>query len=432
MNVKDKIDIVLITYNRKKLLKDTFEQILGENSPIKDFDITILNNASTDGSTELIDEYCNKYSNIKHIINTKNIGGNANIAKALVEIPKKDYVWVLCDNDTYDWSAWGEIEDAVLQDVDAVFTRNCEKIPAKMFYTATLVSGCIYKTSLIGNTVIENIYDNIKNLFPHLAPIAYIINNNKSVYIVSEDIVYSGINPGHDTSFTRGLDLENLNDGRKNIFWSVGYFNSLELIKNKKIRTQIIEEVRHYHKSLFDLFKTVMVKNKILFNNYTPNLTQIYKTLNLSQKIKFITAFLLINLSFKDYTFYEIRSKEQWKEYFEKINEQEYLNKLAKKLKGKKVILYGAGIISEVINEHYDLSKFNIIGIADKRFERTEEKECLSFKTLKPNELKYTDCDYIFVSLKLFNKIKQNLIKDGVNKKIISLINKNNKYAVRT
>ena len=55
--MKEKLDIVIITYNRKDFLKKTFEQILAENSPIKDFDITILNNASDDGTSELVEEY---------------------------------------------------------------------------------------------------------------------------------------------------------------------------------------------------------------------------------------------------------------------------------------------------------------------------------------------------------------------------------------
>ena len=124
--MKEKLDVVLITYNRKEFLNKTFEQIFAENSPIKDFDITVLNNASTDGTTELVEEYCQKYSNLKHIINSKNIGGNPNIAKALIEIPSKEYVWVLCDNDTYDWSCWKEIENGINQKYDAIFTRNCK------------------------------------------------------------------------------------------------------------------------------------------------------------------------------------------------------------------------------------------------------------------------------------------------------------------
>ena len=430
--LKDKLDIVIITYNRKNLLNKTLEQIFSENSPIRDFEITVLNNASDDGTKELVDEYCGKYSNLKHIINTKNIGGNANIAKALVEIPNKEYVWVLGDNDEYDWTSWEEVEDSINNSVDVILTRHSDDKLADIFYNATLVSGCIYKTDIINSTVIENIYDNIPNLFPHLAPIAYVINNKKSINIVTKDIVYPGINPGHDGSLTRGLDLADLNNNRKHIFWSVGYFNSLELIKNKQERYAIIDGLRHYHRSLFDLFKTVMVKNKVLYNNYKRNLGEIYSKLNWKQKVKFICAYCLINLSFKNYSFYEIRSKEQWKEYFRRVDEQKYLDKLAKRLKNKKVVLYGAGIISELLFENYDLSKLNIIGVCDKRFERTDESEFMGYRAIKPSELDAISYDSFLVTLKLFGEIKKSLKKSKVNKKMYSAIKKDIKYPIRT
>ena len=429
--MKDKIDIVIITYNRKNLLKQTFEQIFSKNSPIKDFDITVLDNSSNDGTSELIDEYCAEHSNLKHIINSKNIGGNPNIAKALVEVPQKEYVWVLCDNDSYDWTAWNEIERAVLENNDAIFTRHCNNTPAEIFYTATLVSGCIYKTDIIQGSVIENIYDNIRFLFPHLAVIAQVINHSGSVYIPTKDIVYSGINPEHDTSFIRGLEPDDLTESRRNIFWSVGYFNTVELIKDKQTRYNIIDGVRHYHKSLFDLFKTIMVKNKILYKNNRKNLLQIFNVLNFKQKLLFITAFLIINLSLKNYKFYEIRSKEQWREYFECINEQKYINTLTNKLQDNTILLYGAGIISEVLINNFDLSKLNIIGISDKKFERTDEKEFMGIKAVKPSELKNTDFDTILFTLKLYSKIESSLKTSGINKKMYSLIKKDNKYPIR-
>ena len=133
MDLNNKLDIVLITYNRKEFLEETFGQIFAQDSPIKDFDITILDNHSTDGTSEFIQEYCLKHPNIKHIRNKVNIGGNANIAKALVEIPTKEYVWVLCDNDSYDWSAWNEIEQAVKDNYDVIMTRKCKTTPAGIF-----------------------------------------------------------------------------------------------------------------------------------------------------------------------------------------------------------------------------------------------------------------------------------------------------------
>ena len=61
MSIKDKLQIYLITYNRKIQLEHTLKQILAKDSPIRNFDITILDNASTDGASELIDEYCQNF-----------------------------------------------------------------------------------------------------------------------------------------------------------------------------------------------------------------------------------------------------------------------------------------------------------------------------------------------------------------------------------
>ena len=110
--MKDKLQIVLITYNRKKYLQRTFDQIFAKDSPIKDYDITILDNASTDGTSELIKEYKLKFPNINHIRHNINIGGNANICRAfeLGVTSGKEYVWVLCDDDKYDFSNWHEVE----------------------------------------------------------------------------------------------------------------------------------------------------------------------------------------------------------------------------------------------------------------------------------------------------------------------------------
>src|SRR5574344_1156950 len=52
--------------------------------------------------------------------------------------------------------------------------------------------------------------------------------------------------------------------------------------------------------------------------------------------------------------------------YLENYNFKKHLEKLNKKLKGKKVVIYGAGIFFEAIHEFYDLSKLDIIGISDR------------------------------------------------------------------
>jgi len=435
MDIKDELEIVLITYNRAECLKNSLDEILADNSPIKNCDITILNNNSTDDTAQIVEEYQKENQNLKHLINPKNIGGCANIAKAFSEFSNnKKYIWVLCDNDRYDWNNWFEIENAIENDFDLIMTRKCENNISSIFYMTNLVSGFIVKCENITETVISNMYDYVKFLFPHFALTAYIINHNKKVYVPSKDIVILGINPEHDKTFYRGVEKEDLSETKRNVFWSVGFFNCLELISDKKKRIEIIDGLRHYRKTLFDLFKSVMIKNKVFYNNYFYNLKQIYRFLSFSQKIKFIFAFLIINLSPKDYTFYEVCTKGDWLNYLEKIKEKEYIEKLKKKLKDKKILLYGAGLAFDILSENFDLSEFNFIGISDKKFETVDRnlENYKGLKVIKPAEIKNYDFDIVLFTLKLYKKIAKSFKNQGIKKKMLPIIKRNNKYIVRS
>ncbi len=60
-------------------------------------------------------------------------------------------------------------------------------------------------------------------------------------------------------------------------------------------------------------------------------------------------------------------------EYLIKTNFQKRIDKLATKYQNKKVMIYGASMTFDKIRENYDISKLNIIGIADIRFEDGQE-----------------------------------------------------------
>ena len=90
-------------------------------------------------------------------------------------------------------------------------------------------------------------------------------------------------------------------------------------------------------------------------------------------------------------------------------NLRKYLKKLEKKLKDKKIIIYGAGEFFSYINKHYDLSKLNIIGISDKRFGIWQEGELYEgYKIIPPELIKKYSPECILVTvLKYFNLLYQ-------------------------
>ena len=181
MKLKEKLQIYIITYNRKEKFKRTLDFIFADSSPIKDLDITILDNASTDGTSELIEDYRQKHPNITHIKHPINIGGNPNICRAfeMGASCNKEYFWVLCDDDYFDFSNWYEVEEQIEKGTDIICLSNYvfekpEQFDDKAYqlYQLTFVPAGIYKSSLITNNVLMTMYDSIYKMFQQICQVS--------------------------------------------------------------------------------------------------------------------------------------------------------------------------------------------------------------------------------------------------------------------
>lgn len=261
MSLKNKLSIMLITYNRLKKLEDTLNSLLGEESPIRDFDITILDNASTDGTSEFLTELCKKHKNLKHIRHPINIGGNANICRAfeLGASAGKEYIWVLCDDDKYDFSNWSEVEKAIQSDVDIVClsdyifpNQSAKTDPAYQIFQLTFVPAGTYKTALITDTVLTNMYDAIYTMFQQSCLTIPVINNGGRIYVCSKPLVFNGwqLDKNEDVSYTRGSKLEDCIARRRDQLWITGYVSILSLLKNTELRQRCLE-VSIPHKDIY-------------------------------------------------------------------------------------------------------------------------------------------------------------------------------------
>lgn len=86
------------------------------------------------------------------------------------------------------------------------------------------------------------------------------------------------------------------------------------------------------------------------------------------------------------------------------------LPNLLKKVKNKKVILYGAGAFLELIKKYFDISSLNVIGISDKRFSSSgEQSEFLGYKTIPPEQIIEINPDYVLVATKYYIRIIEDL-----------------------
>ena len=298
--LKDKLQIVLITYNRRKQLKETFEQIFAETSPIKDFDITILNNNSDDGTDEVIKEYQKKFPNIEHIKHHINIGGNANICRAieLALVKNKEYFWILCDDDLYNFSAWNEVEKAIEEKKDLIVVYHSldadEIKDYKLVNELTFLPAGIYRTELITSTMIQNAYMNIYHSFPHVAIICSFFNNNITNFEIIKDriVIQNWYRTARD--FHKGISKAELHYKQKYINMWVSYINIYKMLNDKKFRYKCNESL-WIDKSFFYGCWAIWRHRP----SYLPNYIDAFLVLSFTQKILFLAAPLVAPLYYR-------------------------------------------------------------------------------------------------------------------------------------
>ncbi len=294
--LKEKLQIILITYNRAKYLRPSLESIFSADSPVKDFDITIVDNNSTDETAQIVKEFKANFPNLKYKKNRYNIGGNANIARAF-ELPEKEYFWILCDDDSYDWSCWGEVEKAVAENRDLIVVSNYELRKGVVWGTLvnqlTFVPAAIYKTANVTNDVIQNAGFNIPFLFPHLSLICSLINNGK---IENRAIVSKGIvnKDNFFGAYTRGLT--STSNSIKNTLWITGFINSIQLIEDPKIRTKILDTLIIRPFKFFSVISAEFKRNRLYGGNSFRNICEVFCGISFGQKIQFLLALVWLDI----------------------------------------------------------------------------------------------------------------------------------------
>jgi len=254
--MEKKLEIVLITYNRSEYLENTLSQVI--KSPFAKCKITILDNCSTDNTSEVCKKYQKLFHNMKIIRHKHNIGGNANILRA-AETSNSLYTWILADDDILDFSDCSDFIDAIdsekydvilntfkgaelsngktflelLKEFNSKNNNSYLEISAKRLFNLIkheyflfmgFIPSFIFKTELWDSECLMNGYDNIRTLFPHFSFINKSYEEDFSLYITKNDIVTMGRNTEFEIKTYSFLD------------WTNGWLDASMIIKNPKTR----------------------------------------------------------------------------------------------------------------------------------------------------------------------------------------------------
>lgn len=264
MSIKDKLQIILITYNRAGHVENTFKQILDEKSPVKDYNILVLDNNSTDTTRNVVEEWQKKYPKLKYQKNKYNIGISGNIAKAM-EIADRQYLWIIADDDKYDFSNWSEVENAINNNEKIIcisryaYQENTDTMIECQIGQLTFIPAIIFNTSEFNDSVMRNAFDNIYTLFPHLIPVINFLNNGGKIYVTQKPIVENGMDLKTDCSYTRGHKNSEICNRSRKMQWMLGFCEVMSYMKDEKLKQKtLITNAKFIHGSLNKFYSNIV------------------------------------------------------------------------------------------------------------------------------------------------------------------------------
>ncbi|MGL4563592.1 MAG: glycosyltransferase family 2 protein [Brevinema sp.] len=320
MDLKKHLDILVITYNRKSELTQMIDCIFADNSPIKDCDITFLDNHSTDGTSEMLAEYAQKYPNVRHIRHKYNIGGNANIVRAYETADQnKEYFWILCDDDYLDWTHWDKIATAFESkkyDLISLFADPIipdgdtdEKKIAKFIIESAFIPASIIRTSCITADVLINAYANIHAMFPQLAVICDIVNRKGAwMQLPYEETVVHQVKHhwgNLDLSYSRGMSSSTKkHPSIKNFTWSGAFCSSLGMLQDETIRKECVSLLLSFEGHTYEGYLSWYIPQALAQHNYQ-NLIAIYTAGTQPQKDKFIQIMMFLSKQLEIFNHYK-------------------------------------------------------------------------------------------------------------------------------
>jgi glycosyltransferase involved in cell wall biosynthesis len=90
------VSIGMPVYNGEKYIREALDSLLSQT--FTDFELIISDNASTDDTSKICQEYANRDSRIRYIRQAANIGANANFEFVLMQAIAELFMWAACDD----------------------------------------------------------------------------------------------------------------------------------------------------------------------------------------------------------------------------------------------------------------------------------------------------------------------------------------------
>lgn len=125
--MKIKVSVIIPVYNTEDYLKECIESLV--NQTLREIEILIVNDGSTDSSLEIMKEFKNKYPNIIKIFDKVN-GGRASARNYALPFAQGEYLGFVDSDDWVDSTMYEEMyEKAEKEDADIVICDMVDHFP---------------------------------------------------------------------------------------------------------------------------------------------------------------------------------------------------------------------------------------------------------------------------------------------------------------
>lgn len=397
--------IIVPVYNSEKFIKKCITSILNQN--FFDYEIIIINDCSTDGSSRICQKIKNNNLNkIKLLINYKNLGAGQSRNLGLKHASGKYIIFL--DSDDY-----------LLENSLNLLERNIKK----KNYPDVILNHVIQNKNPSSNLselkyfsdkkISKNIF--LKILFKK----NYLLNECWKVVISSNlinknKIVFRRIKIAEDVSFIFKIFIymKNVAVNKNRFLFHTSRHNSLKYQKGEEsayayytVLTELQEHQKRFKKN-----QIVMNYLQFKINNIITNL-KIY--ISLLNKHQLGTLISKIKKNKRNFIFQIIRDLED--KVTNLINSK---NRIP-----KKIIIYCAGVMTQSVVKILKKKNVNITNIIDddpiwvgKKLMKIKVKKLSNYNNLNNNENVIIICNH---SKKIIENIKNKLLRIGLKKKQI-------------
>ena len=230
MKNKPKISVIMSAYNTEKYIAEAIESIL--NQTLRDFELIIINDASTDNTLDIIKKYTKKDKRIKVISLKKNVGA-AEARNMGLKIANGKYIAIM-DSDDISLPERFRIQYNYLEKNKNIF------LLAGGFYHINTSGEVINQESkrynskqikeiLIKRNVLHNptlMFRNEDNIFyrEKFVPaedydlLLRLLSNNKNMYLLPDILIKYRVHPSSYTSSSGALQSSNMSIARSFYF----------------------------------------------------------------------------------------------------------------------------------------------------------------------------------------------------------------------